>query len=84
MLELVAVPFPTGIEPKSPILQVDSLPAKPPGKPKNIGVGNILFPLQWIFLTQELKWGLWIAGGFFTSWMGYNKSDVFNLGVTSS
>ena len=25
-----------GIEPKSPILQVDCLPAEPPGKPKNL------------------------------------------------
>ena len=25
-----------GIEPKSPTLQVDSLPAEPPGKPKNL------------------------------------------------
>ena len=30
-----------GIEPKSPILQADSLPAKPPGKPKNPGVGSL-------------------------------------------
>ena len=26
-------------QPRSPALQVDSLPAKPPGKPKNTGVG---------------------------------------------
>ena len=25
----------TGIEPRSPVLQVDSLPAEPPGKPKS-------------------------------------------------
>ncbi|CAN0485584.1 unnamed protein product, partial [Rangifer tarandus platyrhynchus] len=38
-------PFPSpgdlpnpGIEPRSPILQVDSLPAGPQGKPKNTGV----------------------------------------------
>ena len=30
-----------GIEPKSPALQVDSLPAEPQGKPKNIGVGEM-------------------------------------------
>ena len=29
-----------GIKPKSPSLQVDSLPAEPPGKPKNTGVGS--------------------------------------------
>ena len=40
-------PFPSpgdlpnpGIEPRSPTLQVDSLPAEPPGKPKNPGVGK--------------------------------------------
>ena len=57
-------PFPSpgdlpnpGIEPRSPALQVDSLPAEPQGKPKNTGVGS-LYLLQWIFLTQELKWDL--------------------------
>ena len=46
-----------GIELGSPALQVDSLPAEPPGKPKNTGVGSLSL-LQWIFLTQELKRGL--------------------------
>ena len=57
-------PFPSprdlpnpGIEPRSPALQADSLPAKPPGKPKNIGVGNLSF-LQQIFPTQESNRGL--------------------------
>ena len=44
------------IEPESPELQADSLPAEPLGKPKNTGVGNLSF-LQQIFLTQELNWG---------------------------
>ena len=44
-------------EPRSPTLQVDSLPSEPPGKPKNIGVGS-LTPLQGVFLTQELNRGL--------------------------
>ena len=39
------------------MLQVDSLPAEPPGKPKNTGVGNLSL-LQGIFLTQELNQGL--------------------------
>ena len=30
-----------GIEPRSPSLQVDSLPAEPQGKPKNTGVGSL-------------------------------------------
>jgi len=53
-------PFPSpgdlpnpGIKPRSPTLQVDSLPAEPPGKPKNTGVD-----FQWVFLTQESNWSL--------------------------
>ena len=45
------------IEPRSRALQVDSLPAEPPGKPKNTGVGSPSL-LKWIFLTQESNWGL--------------------------
>ena len=30
-----------GIKPRFPTLQVDSLPAEPPGKPKNTGVGSL-------------------------------------------
>ena len=30
-----------GIEPRSPTLQADSLPAEPQGKPKNTGVGSL-------------------------------------------
>ena len=57
-------PFPSpgdlpnrGIEPRSPTLQADSLPAEPQGKPKNTGVGS-LSPFQGIFPTQELNQGL--------------------------
>ena len=39
------------------MLQADSLPAEPQGKPKNTGVGNLSL-LQWIFLTQESNQGL--------------------------
>ena len=45
-----------GIEPRSSILQADSLPAEPPGKPKNTGVGSLSL-LQGIFLTQESNGG---------------------------
>ena len=55
------------IEPRSPALQADSLPAEPQGKPKNTGVGS-LSHLQQIFLTQELNRGHLIAGRFFTNW----------------
>ena len=58
------LPFPSpgdlpnpGIEPRSPTLQVDSLPAESQGKPKNTGVGNLSL-LQAIFPMQELNWGL--------------------------
>ena len=43
--------------PRSPALQVDSLPAELQGKPKNTGVGSLSL-LQWIFLTQESNQGL--------------------------
>ena len=46
-----------GIEPRFPALQADSLPAEPPGKPRNTGVGSPSL-LRWIFLTQESNWGL--------------------------
>ena len=51
-------PFPSpgdipnlGIEPRSPALQVDSLPAVPQGNHKNTGMGSLSL-LQWIFPTQ--------------------------------
>ena len=57
-------PFPSprdlpnpGIKPMPPVLQADSLPAEPPGKPKNTGVGSLSLP-QGIFPTQESNWGL--------------------------
>ena len=46
-----------GIEPTSPSLWADSLPAELQGKPKNTGVGS-LFLLQQLFPTQESNWGL--------------------------
>ena len=64
ILEWVAIPFHSpgdlpnpGIEPRFPALQADSLPAEPPGKPKNTGVGSLSL-LQRIFSTQESNWGL--------------------------
>ena len=46
-----------GIDPRSPALQVDSLPAEPQGKPKNTGVHSLSL-LQLKFPTQELNQGL--------------------------
>ena len=46
LLEWVAIPFSRdlpnpGIEPRSPTLKVDSLPAEPQGKPRNTAVGSL-------------------------------------------
>ena len=46
-----------GINPRSPILPADSLPAEPQEKPKNTGVGSLSL-LQGIFLTQGSNPGL--------------------------
>ena len=63
ILERVAIPFSRGSSQFRDRTQVfhtasASLPAEPPGKPKNIGVGSLSL-LQQIFLTQEWNWGLW-------------------------
>ena len=56
-LSLLQGIFPNpGIEPRSPTLQADSLPAEPQGKPRNTGVGSLSL-LQWVFLTQASNRG---------------------------
>ena len=75
ILEWVAFPCPgdlpnPGIEPRSPALQVDSLPAELQGKPKNTGVGRFSL-LQRIFPTQESNWGL--LSRFVISFLPRNK-----------
>ena len=45
-----------GIEPRSPTLQADSLPAEPQGKPENTGVGSLSL-LQQIFPLPGIKPG---------------------------
>ena len=53
---LLQVIFPTqGSNPG--LLQADSLPSEPPGRPKNTGVGSLSL-LQGILPTQESNWGL--------------------------
>ena len=47
----------SGIKPRSPTLQADSLTSEPSGKPMNIGVGSLSL-LQEIFPTQESNWAL--------------------------
>ena len=44
------------MEPRSPALQADSLPAESSGKPKNTGMGSL--SLLWNFPTQELNRGV--------------------------
>jgi len=71
-----------GSKPRSPILQVDSLPAEPPGKPKNTGVGSSSL-LQQIFQTKESNHGLlhcrWIL--YQLSYLGLcgSQQTVVNL-----
>ena len=62
IMERVSFPSPgdlpsPGIEPMSPTLQADSLPAEPQEKPKYTVVGSPSL-LQSIFLTQESNQGL--------------------------
>ena len=45
------------MEPRAPALLADALPAEPPGKPKNTGVGSLSL-LQQTFLIQESNQGL--------------------------
>jgi len=45
------------MELRSPVMQADSLPAEPPRKPKNTGVGSLSL-LQGIFPTQQSNQGL--------------------------
>ena len=74
-------PFPSpgdppnpGIEPRSPTLQADSLPAELQEKPKNIGVGS-LSVLQQIFPTQD-----WNRGLLLCRWIPYQLSYQENPG----
>jgi len=67
----------TGLEPRSPALQVDSLQSEPPEKSKNTRVGSLSL-LQGIFLPQELNWGVlhcrWIL--YQLSYQGSPKGSI--------
>ena len=70
ILESVAFPFCRGSSQprnRTQVTHIASLPAEPPWKSKETGVGSLSI-LQWIFPTQESNWELCIAGGFFTNW----------------
>ena len=72
----------SGIEPRSPALQVNSLPVEPPGKPKNAGVGSLSF-LQQIFPTQELNQGVLHCRQILYQ-LSYQGSLYFNLKKTTT
>ena len=56
-----------GIELRSPSLQVDSLPSKPPRKPKSTAVGSL--SLLWGSSQPRNRTGVCcIVGKFYTSW----------------
>ena len=57
ILEWVAFFSRGSSQPRSPTLQADSLPAEPPGKPKDTRVGSLSL-LKRIFPTQESNQGL--------------------------
>ena len=61
-----------GIKTRSPALWADSLPAEPPGKPKNTGVVSLSL-LQQIFQSQELNQGL-----LHCRWIPYQSDKLRN------
>ena len=63
-----------GIEPRSPALQADSLPAESQRKVKNTGVGSLSL-LQQIFLTQELNRNL-LHCRQILYWLSYQGSPL--------
>ena len=92
ILEWVAFPFSRGSsqprdQPRSPALQADSLPAAPPGKPKNTGVGT--YPIsRGSFWPRNRTRVSCIAGGFFTNWAmreaQMNTSWILNISENNS
>ena len=58
ILDWIAIPFSRDlpnpeIEPRSPSLQVNSLPVEPQGKPKNTGVGDVKIRRQ---IKARFQW----------------------------
>ena len=71
ILEWVAFPSPGDlpklrINPRSPVLHMDSLPVESQWKPKDTGVGSLSL-LQQIFLTQQSTRDSCIAGRSFNN-----------------
>ncbi|CAN0528843.1 unnamed protein product [Rangifer tarandus platyrhynchus] len=69
-----------GIETRSPALQADSLPAEPPGKAKNTGVGSLSL-LQQIFPTQESNQGLLTCKGIVYQ-LSYRETPLSEISQT--
>ena len=79
ILEWVAYPYPgdlpnPGVKPRFPALWAYSLPAEPPRKPKNTGVGSLSL-LQGIFLTQGSNQGLLYCRGSFYQ-LNYQRNSM--------
>ena len=68
-----------GIEPRSPILQVDSLLSEVPGKPMNALVGSLSL-LKRIFQTQESNQGL-LHGRWILCQLSYQGRHTFWLRI---
>ena len=82
-------PFPSsgylpnpGMEPRSPALQADSLPAEPPRKAKNTGMGSLSL-LQRIFPTQEWNQGLLHCRQILYQ-LSYREAHIVKVLVTQS
>ena len=66
ILEWVAMPSPRESQPRSPALQVDSLPSEPPGKPSKCGRQNA-GSTPWLQLGPRALWPLCSPRVFLTS-----------------
>ena len=66
-----------GIEPRSPALKANSLPAEPQGKPNNTGVGSLSL-LWWKSWPRNRTGVSCIAGGYFTNWAIRKVKMIFS------
>ena len=64
-----------GMEPRSPAVQVDSLPTVPPGKPMNSRVDRLSLLQGNSQLKNQTRVSC-IAGGFFASWTTWEALKV--------
>ena len=65
-----------GIKPRSPTLQMDSLPSEPQGKLNNTGVGSYPFYRGTSWLRNQTGVS-YIAGIFFTSWANWEAHITY-------